>query len=285
VSEVKRFFYDFSTSPFSYDFLTALCMARSLGCTETVFVPGERDYQKCAPEEQEFRLQNLLIPLARMSGSVVLCGSREDAKKYEPATFPVNYTVDKPVLAHMFGQLIKSGRARWLKPSQMAMQEVGRYLNGRTPVTITIRESRIKPLRNSSIGQWVKAAEWMKERGMDVLFVPDTDNLQEFGGFESYREASLNPDIRLALYTNATLNLGINNGPMAMCVYSSLPYLVFRMHDESFQETSADFLKKNYLPVGSQLPWSRQHQRLVWEDDTAENIIKHFERWEMRRAA
>ncbi len=87
MQERRRAFYDFSVSPYSYDFLAFICMARAAGCTETVFVPGERSYQKCSPEERAFRLENLLVPLARMSGSVHVCESRDEASvsSYEAA--------------------------------------------------------------------------------------------------------------------------------------------------------------------------------------------------------
>lgn len=285
-SELRNAFYDFSVSPFSYDFLAFICQSRSLGCNHTIFVPGTRSYQKCSPEEQKFRLEHLLVPLARMSGDVTVCESREEAESFGPAIFPHSYTVKKPTHGHMFGQLIRSGRAKWLTPSTSAMNTVGSYLMGRTPITMTIRESRIKPLRNSKIGEWVKAAEMLKDEGQDVLFVPDTDNLQmDFGGFDSYQPAALNPDIRLALYSQAKLNLGIGNGPMGLCFYSKLPYLMFRFQDEAFQEQSASFLKANNLPPGSQAPWSGNHQRIVWEDDKAEIIFRQVQLWELRKAA
>ncbi len=153
-------------------------------------------------------------------------------------------------------------------------------------LTITIRESKIKPLRNSNIGEWIKSAERLKDMGYSVVFVPDTDNLQmEFGSFESYPEAALKPDVRMALYQKSVLNLGIGNGPMGLCFYSKNPYLMFRMHDERFQEQSAAFMAANNLHIGSQAPWRTVGQALVWEEDTEDNIIKHVQRWELRKAA
>lgn len=285
-SERRSAFYDFSVSPFSYDFLAFLCMARSFGCNHTVFVPGEREYQKCSPEEQKFRLQHLLIPLARMSGEVTVCETRNQAKELGSVSFPVGYTVEKPLLAHMFGQLIRSGRARWLSPSAEALTTVEQFLGGRFPITITIRESKIKPLRNSRIGEWIKAAEMLGDEGYDCLFIPDTDNMQsEFGEFDSYPAAAMSPDIRCALYSKARLNLGIGNGPMGLCFYSNYPYLMFRFQDENFPEQSRDFLTKNNLPPGSQAPWRKNHQSIVWEDDLAENIYRQVKLWELRKAA
>ena len=269
-------FYDLSLSPHSYDFLTFLVISRAHGCNHTVFVPGEKAYQKCSPEEMQFRLDHLLIPLAKMSGDYTVCKSREEAREFEP-TFPVGYTVDTPKHSHMLGKLLAGGRASWLEAPDLDVP--------RGKVTITIRESRIKPLRNSNIGEWIKAAEQIEEMGYSVLFVPDTDNMQEFGRFESYPQASLDPAVRLALYSKSVLNLGINNGPMAMCMYSRMPYIVFMRCDEAFDETSSHFFNRNGFPKGSQFPWRKDRQLLVWEQDKAESIVNHVKQWEGRKAA
>lgn len=267
-------FYDMSVSPFSYDFLTFLVIARGQGCNHTVFVPGERAYQKCSPEEQKFRLDHLLIPLAKMAGDYTVCKTREEARQFTP-TFPIGYSVDKPVQAHMLGSLMRAGKARWLQAPDLDVPK--------GKVTITIRESRIKPLRNSNVGEWIKAAEKLEEMGYSVLFVPDTDNMQEFGRFQSYPQASLDPAVRLALYSKSILNLGINNGPMAMCMYSKLPYIAFMRRDEAFPEASEAFFRAQGLPIGSQFPWAVAGQQVVWGHDKAESIVKHVQQWEGRK--
>src|SRR5688572_405993 len=114
MQEQRSAFYDFSVSPFSYDFLTFLVIARAHGCNHTVFVPGERAYQKCSPEEQKFRLEHLLIPLANMSGGYTVCKTMDEARQFRPI-FPVNYTLEQPNHAHMLGALMRSGKARWLE--------------------------------------------------------------------------------------------------------------------------------------------------------------------------
>jgi len=277
----KRAFYDFSVSPFSYDFLAFIGMARAAGCTETVFVPGERDYQKCSPEQQRFRLKTLMVPLAEMSGTCIVAKTREEAITLVlPDCFPIGYTVEKPIMAHMFGQIIRSGKGLWLKASPKAQQRVAAYLGQRRPITMTIRDSDIKPLRNSNLPEWLEAARQLQKDGHDVLFVPDTDHPDRFfEGFDSYPEAAIEPDLRAALYAHSLLNLGIGNGPMGLCFYSALPYFIFRMQDERFQECSADFLAKHSLPVGSQAPWCRPHQGIVWEPDESEVIVRHVREW------
>src|SRR5262245_6397264 len=42
---------------------------------------------------------------------------------------------------------------------------------GRMPVTITLREAAHTPHRNSNLAEWIKLAQWLKDRGERVLFV------------------------------------------------------------------------------------------------------------------
>lgn len=274
---MPKAFYDFSVSPFSFDFVQFLAISKSVGCDHTVFVPGERSYQKCSPEERKRRMTNLLIPLARLAGDVTICNTREEAKHEGPAYYPHGYTVDTPTHGHMLGQLMRGGKAKWLKASKEASETVTEFLDFRIAVTITIRESKIKPGRNSNIQEWIKAAKWLKEIGYYPVFVPDTDNQDRDFGFDSYPLASRDVDIRLALYEQAQLNLGINNGPMSLCWGAKTPYLIFKMQNEAYPETSAAFLEANHFPVGAQFPWSGKNQRIVWEEDKAETIVRAVE--------
>src|SRR5262245_19141868 len=96
------------------------------------------------------------------------------------------------------------------KPDVLA--RVSATLGCKKPVTITIRESIIKPGRNSNIAEWKKAAEWLVEKGFWPLFVPDTEGpTQNFAPFDTFSGPAKDVDERLALYTLATLNLGVNN--------------------------------------------------------------------------
>jgi len=275
---MKPAFYDFSVSPYSYDFVPFLIGARAHGCDSVVFVPGERDYQKCTPEQQVQRKENILKPLAQ---NFIVCQSREEAKKYwNEDCYPFKYTVDKPLPGHMHGYVTYNIRNLYpLPPTPEALAKVEKVLKGRKPVTITVRESPIKPGRNSQVGEWLKAAGWLREQGFWPLFIPDTDNLHDFGEFDYYSGASQDVQERLAIYDQALLNLTINNGPAELLFWSQRPCLIFRYNDERFPETSAKWHEHNLLPVDSQPRWFTDQQRIVWEDDKAENIIRHVQKW------
>lgn len=281
---MKLAFYDFSVSPYSYDFVAFLIGARSHGCEKVVFVPGDRPYQKCTPEQQDFRMKHLMEPLAAHIGYTV-CASRAEAKvlweREGKDCFPHGYTVDKPVAGHMPGYASYHTNVIYpLAPKPEVLERVSSSLGCKLPITITIRESPIKPGRNSNIEEWKKAAKWLVAQGFWPLFIPDTEGpTQSFAPFDCYSGPAKDVDERIALYNLALLNLGVNNGPMAFCFWSQLPVLIYRYHDERFPETSANFLEKNLIPVGSQPRWFTDKQRIVWKDDTAENIIEGVKQW------
>lgn len=283
----KLAFYDFQVSPYSYDFVSFLMAAKSAGCDQVVFVPGRRmtlgpdgkemEFQKCSPAEQEFRMQNLLLPLC---ANPIVCKTRNEARKlWHEECFPHGYTVEKPTIAHLLGHVMRSQKLFPLKASAPELERARRFIDDKT-VLITIRESTIKTSRNSQIDEWMKAAQWMSERGLKPIFIPDTDNLhRDFAPFMSLPEAAVNVQHRLACYEAAMLNCGINTGPMALCFYSHRPLLYFRPLGSTY-ETSGDFWIKNLLAPGMQPPWFHALQRIIWDKtDDAETIIHGVKKW------
>jgi hypothetical protein len=277
---VKRAFYDFQVSPYSFDFAQFLLCARAKECTEVIIVPGTRAYQKCTPGEQEYRLNNLILGLCP---EAKVCQSREEAKAlWHEGCFPDGYTVEAPVAHHMLGQVMKQPRLHPFFPKPEKKEELKKDgLNRPNLVVITIRETHIKPARNSSIEEWIKAAHWMRAQGLDPVFVPDTENPdRKFGPFQSVRKAAVDVQYRLALYEAASLNAGVNNGPMALNLFSRRPLLYFRPVTPNYPESSEDFWRNQGVPFNSQLPWFTGLQRIIWEGgDDFENIKLNVERW------
>jgi uncharacterized Rossmann fold enzyme len=275
----KVAFYDLSVSPFSFDFATFLLCAKAKECTDVVIVPGERSYQKCTPGEQEYRLRNLILGLCP---NAIVCQTREEAKTlWHEGCFPEGYTVEKPVYSHLLGQLLKQTKILPFMPTAEKTAEVKADWPQEKLVVITIRDTHIKPGRNSNVAEWVKAADWIKTIGLTPVFVPDTEKPDEvFGEHLVSKKAALDVQYRLALYEEAHLNLGVNNGPLALCMYSRRPFLYFRPITHGYPESHEEFWRKNGVPINSQLPWFHRCQRIIWQGgDDLENIKVNVERW------
>lgn len=286
----KRAFYDFSVSPYSFDFAVFLLTALSQDCNEVVLVPGQRlvkgpngelvEFQKCTPEEQQFRLQHIILGLYP---NAIVCKDREEARSlWHEGCFPYGYTVDAPVAAHTFGNIMKQNKILPFaaRTDYVAQVRADGWTHPKM-VAITIRDTHIKPGRNSNIAEWIKAADWMKQVGLEPVFIPDTEKPDEsFGGHKSCAKAALDIQYRLAMYDLAYLNVGVNNGPMALNILSRRPTLYFRPITVGYKEAGEDFWKANGVPIRSQLPWFSVLQRIIWEGtDDAENIILNIQRW------
>lgn len=291
----RRAFYDFRVSPYSFDFAIFLMAARSQECDEIVIVPGARmvmghdgqpvEFQKCTPGEQEYRLNAIIKGLCPKA---IVCQTIGEARSlWHEDCFPPGYTIDKPVAAHTMGTILKQLRILPFMPSKEATEEcTADGWNDPKMVVITIRYSKIKSGRNSIVPEWVKAADWMRSAGLVPVFVPDTDVPDmEFVGADGYKhlsckKACLDVQYRLALYEKAYLNVGVNNGPMALNMFSRRPMLYFRPITHGYYESTEPFWRANGVPVRSQLPWFPPLQRIIWEGmDDFPNIKVNVERW------
>ena len=287
---MKRAFYDFAVSPYSFDFAIFLLCARAQECDEIVIVPGKRmvmgkdgqviEFQKCTEGEQEYRMNNLILGLCPKA---TVCGSRSEAKTlWHPECFPKGYTVDKPVAAHTVGNILKELKILPFMPTKEKLEEVVSDGWSDPKLTaVTIRQSSIKSGRNSNIDEWIKAADWMESVGLKPVFIPDTDQPDmTFGKHPSVKKAALDVQYRLALYEKAYLNVGVNNGPMALNMFSRRPMLYFRPITHGYHESTEAFWKANGVPIRSQLPWFSAQQRIIWDGtDDFENIKLNVERW------
>lgn len=171
---MKRAFYDFSVSPYSFDFAQFLLCAKAKECDEIVIVPGKRivrdaagnvrEFQKCTEGEQEYRLNNLILGLVP---NAIVCQTRDEAQTlWHPGCFPEGYTVEKPVQSHMLSHVMAAGKIWPFMPAHEALEAAKQDFPQENLAVITIRNSRIKPLRNSRIPEWVKAADWMRADGL-----------------------------------------------------------------------------------------------------------------------
>lgn len=122
--------------------------------------------------------------------------------------------------------------------------------------TITLRHEPRIPARNSNLEAWRAFA---REIGALVI--------------EDWHDNPIDLHVRMALYAGADMNFFVVNGPMHLCALSEYPLMCFACDKcaEGFANTGIAF--------GGQYPWLRPNQRLIWEDDTLENLRRHFAAW------
>ena len=190
--------------------------------------------------------------------------------------------------SYFASSLVDAARAgyeipRWREPAEWAEREVDAFLQGETPVVITLREASLQPERNSRGRDWLAFAESIK-KDHPVVFVRDTAVVNfPLGEWRTWPLASTDARIRHALYQRAFCNLMVGNGSMAWCMFSRAPYLFFKQLIPELSESEWDqghpsgWKKWEHLDVGDSWPWAHSGQRITWKDDTTDNICAEFE--------
>lgn len=289
------FFYDLSVSPAGWDFLPALMGAeiwrirKGLDRLTVKVVPGpDQGFRRDAlPEPLEARrrmLENVVLPLPALLPS---CGeaarviSREPAPDHNELVNSIGwgeprYGIDKSLDA----------ATRSMQPLR-AEDDLIEYCQGLygAPrvgyVTITLRECSYHVSRNSNTAAWRQVARELRAQRIPVVVLRDAhqDNiaLSDDWGDVRWFPCARRLRLRAALYAGAAMNLGVNNGPMWLPLFLGAPVLMFKMLDDFSPCTDPGFFECAGLPVGSNWPNARAGQRLVWEPDAAETILRVFD--------
>lgn len=260
--------YDLRRAPLSFDIIPWLVdreMSRIRSGT-----PGPLKVAFTAPAEDrlitprnKLMLEAVLIPIVSMIGVI----DPVAATAWNRAEFYCNMPV---VEAAKRGETVPL-----LKPLAFAVARAEEIVAGRPPVTITLREAEHDPLRNSKTEEWLRFARYLQDSGERVIIIRDTAKANEpLPGFEICSEAAINIHVRLALYERAKTNFFVSNGPVALAMFSEAPFVFINElleHSDSGNRAES-WAVYHGTPPGEQLPWSRPDQRIVWADETYENI-------------
>lgn len=297
-------FYDLAVAPASYDILTFLIHAKrwAAGRQEAlrvVIVPGRydgfrADQKPISVAEKHFRLNHILLPACRaIEASVTVCSDRREAEHlwHKGESFPEDYSVEVPTSLYDTGSLIALGRREgsgWHPPSFMPSPQalawvddaLGQFFGAAVnPVVITLRET-YTPARNSDLPSWIAFAKWLQKLGQPVVLIRDWEKsaIMCDPALPHFQVASLDMDVRLALYERALVNMSVGGGPPMLNAFGARrPYLLFKMQIENSAASSADYLRKIGLPKDSQFPWATANQRIIWTDDALHNLRTAYE--------
>lgn len=278
--------YDLSRNPPTYDvvaFLAHVELERLRIGAEHVDVhillgpDGGFRRDNLWPRSREERCQllhNVVLPLCRLLPSVQSTQVSPRSAASEPHCFGYG--------ARLIGlPAILDALRRGCRPLRAPRTQWG---DGRPRITMTLREAAHHPLRNSRTSEWVLAAEELAERGCLVTILRDAAraDVPLVGGrcpaVCQVPKASVDLAQRAALYASADLNVGICNGPMWMAVFMDAPVLMLRPTTNAAGGCYDDaFYRRWGVPRGSQLPTSPPYQRLVWEEDRCDAIVRSIE--------
>lgn len=242
--------FDMSSQATSFNFLLfcviskSQCKAMGEKC-HVVFKKGpNRGFKEphdspYSLEEKQFRMTHVMYPICTLMG--------------------LDYSTDAEILSgvdesHIFGHegriclrdiLDQYERAPlfWPQPSDHAMAIVRKQFP-EPPVVMTLRET-YSSARNSEAQEWIKFAAYVYNTN-NVVFVRDTERWNDdlvaredpewnLEPFTTFPLASMDVDIRLALYKHAKINFSVGGGCTTLLRLSKdIPYRTFKyMRDES----------------------------------------------------
>jgi hypothetical protein len=277
-AEVKAF-YDLRYGPISYDFVAWLVRAKLEAKEQklhVVIVPNEeklggfsRHWGKHDEHAARWRLWHIVIascPLADASMTLAESRNQAIAMRVDGDWWPEGK-------AHFLRPLVEAAKAGAKVPLLRATEAARRFVASKKPyVTLTLRNQDTVSTRNTDPEIWMGFSDWLTdEKNQRVVILRDSNQaLQSAIG----EWAEIDPDMRLALYERARMNIIGNNGPQELLKLSGAPYLAFDQNQEP-----GHFKEYLGLEQGEQLPWATKDQRLVYRAATFDNLCDEFEKW------
>lgn len=276
-----RFIWLANKGPACFDFFAWLIMAEMTRLREKAPAPlkvgfyfGKDGTERILQTAQRRAMYaNVIKPALAFVGAV------EDETCLDHGRVMERYTFIDIVKACRLGEDVPL-----LVPTPAAVDAIKPFIGERPPVTITLREAVYSSHRNSNMDEWLKFAEYLTAQGERVVFVRDTKFATEgIPGFETCPSASIDIDVRLALYENAKANLFVSNGPWSLALFGSKPWLCFNAIDAMDPyppNTNQWWVNFHGIGVGEQFPWSRPDQRIVWLKDRFVDMCAAWENLE-----
>lgn len=269
--------YNISVEPICHDFVPWLVTMKMMQAREGVEGPThicitrKEDEAKLAPENELYRnefIKSVMLPALTLFDCV------HDGEARNGRTYPM-YSLQEVTTYAQEGEKVPR-----LKAPADALMAMRAHLQCE-PVVITLREHKMWDHRNSDIGEWVKFAHYLEARGEKVIFLRDYYHADEdIDGFETMPVASRNLIVRTALYESAKCNCFVSNGPSIFALFGNRPFLTFVRcsEDEEYPANRPDWwIKFQGILPPEQFPWSSPTQRMIWEPDTYENMVKAWE--------
>ncbi len=262
--------YDLDIAPGSFDFFSSMINVENYRKDNYYrrvvvnFKPGsDRGFRPCEVIEidhayKKLMLNNVVRPLLKMFAF-------EEVESVSDKAAQFHYVPKESVdLYRRYGYMAtyreSKEAAEWAKQFD-------------SPYVITLREAEHWPQRNSNLNEWIKFAKTLSGR---VIFVRDTVKAHELvDGFEICPEASIDIHKRFALYKRAKMNFAVTTGPTLLMNFDpEVPYIQFFTPSPGYHCYEKEWVKRVMGIEDERFPWQGPQQKLVWADDTAENISK-----------
>ena len=294
-------YYDTKFAPTTSDFGSYLVLAnavrQSMGAESmgvTIVADQFREYspreKKTPKREMRFRLSHILSKLPFLIPEVVSTDiTTAPSIDIQLPAFPEGYPGHPQDLRQIpyrhedlhsfYGQ--EGINLRPFRSSEQAKFFIDN-LFGDDVIAIHLRTSHFKTERNSNLDEWYKVSQELKRLKFRPIIIPDFDDCMRDRIFTKYdwevfEPAAYEIDLRLALGEKAINNLTVNHGATIAVNHSDCAYIQFKYATESIKATSTAQHKLNFqMDYGDSFKWAAPNQRLIWEADDADTILKNL---------
>jgi hypothetical protein len=271
-----KYIYDLAQAPASFDFMTflAVCATTAQGPFDLSILKGPKNGFRddmLEPRDVDSRmalLHNVVIPACQL---YPVRNLNLFPEKAEGERLPYHYSAlyqDQPMPS--------------LKVPEWARKAI-RSMYPQPPVVITLRESAYHTARNSNVEEWLIAGDVIAAKGHNVVYVREFGKGPYDAPFDqrTWQKDDIFPAsnliLRAALHEWALIVMGVNNGTMGLSHYNSnATYAIFKMLADTPATSLQWFTGLGWAP-GCDIPFHYPNQRLIWEEDTFETIMKVFD--------
>jgi hypothetical protein len=288
-------YYDLRCAPLSFDFAGYLSVvvghALKYGYSKISLWIYAPNYRKSNQIEQGYpagyedrKVRNVIYALAGLVPMIDdVMFTKSGIVAHSPDSFPVGYNLADPALVQgsaralmpctpaEVGQMYAdSGNPRIFQPTRPGLTWVQSYL-GETPyVTLTTRHTSHNPYRNARLEDFYQVYRDLAAAfpALQFVAIPDQDDL--LANYDASRydwrlcpEASLDLELRMALYSRAALNITWTSGPTSLLNYSDANYILFGIWNETSNVSSRGFFERKGPRFGAQLPWAIPNKQII----------------------
>ncbi len=242
--------------------------------------PREKSYGK---KERNWRLWNLLMSMISIDPFIRnLSISRDPLGEISSNSFPENYHPRLNYLSPYSPKIttelfIKGGDVKYCYSSPQAKDYVKHLITEKEYVTLTPRIATWDSTRDSNLDAWYSFYRNLTNLGHKVFLIPDQDDFLTNRFIYRYDwpvigEVAMSLDLKLSVYEGARANIVAAGGNIGCLLFSEAPFSIINMIHEQSQVANEAYLRRVGYEVGSQFPWFRDSQRIVWTGDSKEEL-------------
>jgi hypothetical protein len=248
-------------------------------------------------EKVNYRLRQLLIPLAQMHGCVKAVSVYSNSKELlrivgRKNTYPTYYhplmNIQLPSGPNPFEYNEFRGQIKGVSASSFGKMLVDAFREresiSKPIITLVIRSQKYDSPRNSNLKDWFLFANYLKFTGYFPVLIPDTESMQDISSYPTdlavFIEAAVNVDARMALYEISYVVMGTSGGALTLASFNpNVPFISMNFFPVGSINNTMEHLSEFWgekLEKLNQVWWAHESSLFSLRPDTYDNLIYEF---------